>query len=178
MILTVEEVKAQIACDGLTDSVIVARLKSIEEVIRAYTNNNFQMRKARFSAGSDEGNILCGASPFIQTGDTVEISQSGVNDGLYTVLNVTENKTEIDGNIFPVSFNLVTKIQYPADVKQCAVDLFQWKKDFGAKIGIKSESETLSRHSESVTYEDSATLFMGYPVGILSGLALHKKARC
>jgi hypothetical protein len=44
----------------------------------------------------------------------------------------------------------------------------------GEKVGIKSE--TISRHS--VTYEDSGNLFMGYPVGILNGLTLHKKARC
>jgi len=44
----------------------------------------------------------------------------------------------------------------------------------GDKVGIKSE--TISRHS--VTYEDSATLYMGYPVGILNGLNLYKKARC
>jgi len=69
---------------------------------------------------------------------------------------------------------LVTKIHYPADVIQCAVDLYKWKQDMGDKVGVKSE--TLSRHS--VTYEDSATLFMGYPVGILNGLSLHNKARC
>ena len=63
-------------------------------------------------------------------------------------------------------------------MKQCAVSLFKWELEFGSKIGIKSESETLSRHSETVTYEDSATLFMGYPIGILNGLSLYKKARC
>ena len=72
----------------------------------------------------------------------------------------------------------MTKIEYPKDVIQCAIDLFEWKRNFGDKIGIKSESETLSRHSESVTYEDSTALFMGYPLGILKGLSLHKKARC
>lgn len=176
MILTVDEVKAQVDCGDMTDGVISTRLKAIEEVIRAYTNNNFQVRSARFEAASVDG-VLFGASPFIRMGDTVEISQSGVNDGLYVVDNINGDQTTVDGDIFDVSRNLVTKIQYPADVKQCAVDLFRWKQEFGAKIGIKSESETLSRHSESVTYEDSATLFMGYPVGILSGLSLHMKAR-
>ncbi len=178
MILTVEDVKAQVDCGELTDNVIVSRLKAIEQVIRAYTNNNFQNRTARFAAESAEFSVLCGASPFIRVGDTVQISQSGVNDGLYTVMEVTADQTVVDGDLFIFPKNVVTKIEYPADVVQCAVDLFQWKMEFGAKIGIKSESETLSRHSESVTYEDSATLFMGYPVGILSGLALHKKARC
>ena len=30
----------------------------------------------------------------------------------------------------------------------------------------------------SRNYEDSATLYMGYPVGILNGLDLYRKARC
>ena len=68
----------------------------------------------------------------------------------------------------------VCLLEYPADVIKCAVDLFKWKQDMGENVGIKSE--TISRHS--VTYEDSATLFMGYPVGILNGLNLYKKARC
>jgi len=107
-------------------------------------------------------------------GDTVQISASGVNDGLYVVMAVYADRIELDKPLLTVDHNLVTKVQYPADVVQCAVDLFKWKQNMGEKVGVKSE--TLSRHS--VTYEDSATLFMGYPVGILNGLNLHKKARC
>jgi hypothetical protein len=107
-------------------------------------------------------------------GDTVQISGSGVNEGLYVVRTIGDDHIELDKPLMPVCMNLVTKISYPADVIQCAVDLYKWKQTMGDKVGVKSE--TLSRHS--VTYEDSATLFMGYPVGILNGLKLHRKARC
>ena len=80
--------------------------------------------------------------------------------------------------IFKSNLNRIPKVEYPPDVVQCAVDMFKWKLEFGDKVGIKSESETVSRHSESVTYEDSASLYMGYPKGILSALSLHVKARC
>lgn len=176
MIMTVDEIKTQCDCEDLTDDVIKNRLNAIETVIRKYTHNNFQNRNIRFKASSDGYNLTC--KPFfVRVGDTVQISQSKVNDGLYEVENVSDDELTVDRELFTVPFNLVTKVEYPEDVKECALDLFKWKKEFGAKIGIKSESETLSRHSESVTYEDSATLFMGYPVGILSGLALYKKAR-
>lgn len=176
MIMTVDEIKIHCDCEGITDDVIKNRLNAIEAVIRKYTNNNFQNQNIRFKASSDGYNLTC--KPFfVKVGDTVQISQSKVNDGLYEVEMVTDDELTVDRELFTVPFNLVTKIEYPEDVKQCALDLFKWKQEFGAKIGIKSESETLSRHSESVTYEDSATLFMGYPVGILSGLSLYKKAR-
>lgn len=176
MIISVDDIKTHVDCGDLSDAVILSRLNAIEKVIRAFTHNNFQNRNARFEAEAS-GSVLFGASPFIKIGDTVQISQSLVNDGLYTVISVTDDQTTLDSELFSTKKNLITKIHYPDDVVQCAIDLFKWKYEFGDKIGIKSESETLSRHSESVTYEDSGTLFMGYPTGILKGLALHSKAR-
>jgi hypothetical protein len=172
MILSVSELKRQIDCGSTLDELITMRLKAIEAVIRAYTNNSFQIRSARF-AGIAEENRISGTPVAIAVGDTVQISESRFNGGLYVVSEVSETGITVDGLLEPDRV-LVTKVKYPADVVQCAVDLYDWKQKNGDKVGIKSE--TLSRHS--VTYEDSATLFMGYPVGILNGLKLHRKARC
>lgn len=174
MIISVETLKKQADCGGATDDLITAKLEAIEAVIRAYTNNNFQQRGIRFSGHSDS-KCVYGVPQNFNVGDTVQISGDyGINDGLYTVIAVTDDHIELDKSLVPLNANLVTKVKYPADVVQCAIDLYKWKQDKGEKVGIKSE--TISRHS--VTYEDSATLFMGYPVGILNGLKLHKKARC
>ena len=173
MIITVEDLKKQVNCGMAADGLIASKLEGIEEVIRAYTNNNFQMRAVRF-AGRSDGSCVYGDPRFFVAGDTVQISASDVNDGLYVVKAVAEDHLELDKPLMAVEFNLVTKVQYPADVVQCAVDLYKWKQTMGDKVGVKSE--TLSRHS--VTYEDGATLFMGYPVGILNGLILRRKARC
>lgn len=173
MIISVEDLKKQVPTGNADDNLITAKLEAIEAVIRAYTNNNFQQRSVRF-VGMSEDSAVYASPQFFTVGDTVQISESGVNDGLYTIIAVYDDHLELDKDLFPVGINMVTKIHYPADVKQCAVDLYKWKQTNGDKVGVKSE--TLSRHS--VTYEDSATLFMGYPVGILNGLNLHKKARC
>lgn len=173
MIITVDDLRKQVNCGTVTDELITTNLEAIEAVIRAYTNNNFQQRSVRMAGRSEEFNVY-GSPRFFAVGDTVQISGSGVNDGLYKVDAVGEDHIELDKELMAVPCNLVTKIKYPADVIQCAVDLYKWKQTMGGKVGVKSE--TLSRHS--VTYEDSATLFMGYPVGILNGLNLHRKARC
>ena len=173
MIISVENLKKQIDCGTISDEVLTVKLEAIESVIRAYTNNNFQQRSVRF-AGHSKGMSVYGSPQYFTVGDTVQISSSGVNDGLYQITKVSADHLELDKPLVSIEYNLVTKIQYPADVIQCAVDLYSWKQNMGEKVGIKSE--TISRHS--VTYEDSATLFMGYPVGILNGLNLYKKARC
>ena len=172
MIISVDKLKSRVQGITEADDVLSAKLEAIEAVIRRYTNNNFQRREIRFS-GNSEGDRVYGNPRFFAADDTVQISGSGVNDGLYTVVAVDDEYIELDKPLNTTEYNLVTKVQYPADVVQCAVDLFEWKQNMGAKVGIKSE--TISRHS--VTYEDSATLFMGYPVGILNGLSLYKKAR-
>lgn len=173
MIISVENLKRQIDCGTATDDLITAKLEAIEAVIRAYTNNNFQQREIRF-VGRSEGNSVYGSPQFFSVDDTVQISGSGVNDGLYLVTMASADRLDLDKSLMSTEFNLVTKVKYPVDVIRCAIDMYQWKQTMGEKVGIKSE--TISRHS--VTYEDSATLFMGYPVGILNGLNLYKKARC
>lgn len=173
MIISVENLKMQVNCGNATDEQIAVRLEAIEGVIRQYTNNNFQQRTVRFIGHSEDCSVY-GSPRFFTVGDTVQISGSDVNDGLYVVKGVYDDHIELNKPLIAVDYNMVTKVKYPAAVVQCVVDLFTWNQSMGNKVGIKSE--TLSRHS--VTYEDSATLFMGYPVGILSGLNLYKKARC
>ena len=173
MIISVADIRNRIDCGSATDEQITSKLDAIEGVIRQYTNNNFQQRTVRFVAKSED-EYLYGTPRFFAVDDTIQISGSGVNDGLYVVNSVDDDYIEVDRPLMPVDYNLVTKIKYPADVIQCAVDLFKWKQNMGEKVGIKSE--TISRHS--VTYEDSSSLYMGYPTGILMGLNLYKKARC
>lgn len=175
MILSVEKAKSLITFPGWTDEKIEMKLKAVEQTIRAYTNNNFQNRGIRVQACIRAGVFMSESLIPFSVGDTIQVSESRFNKGLFTV------SVESDDTTFMVSEDtrdeddvLVTKVEYPADVVNCCVELMEWAVNFAGKVGIKSE--TLSRHS--VTYEDSATMFMGYPASLLGCLKPYRKARC
>ena len=172
MIISVDQAKKLIGLKNWSDEKIKMKLDAIEQTIREYTHNNFQNRNIRSECALMTQKIY-GHVPGINVGDTIQISESRFNNGLYVVDSIEGNFIILDKELIDESQVLVTKVEYPADVIDCVVELMEWHLNFGGKVGIKSE--TLSRHS--VTYEDSATLFMGYPVGILNGLKLYKKAR-
>ena len=175
MIISVEKAKSLITFPGWTDEKIEMKLKAVEQTIRAYTNNNFQNRGIRVQACIRAGVFMSESLIPFSVGDTVQVSESRFNSGLFTV------SAETDDTTFMVAEDtrdeddvLVTKVEYPADVVNCCVELMEWAVNFAGKVGIKSE--TLSRHS--VTYEDSATMFMGYPASLLGCLKPYRKARC
>lgn len=172
MIISVEEIKQLIEFKNWTDAKIERKLNAIEQTVRKYTHNNFQNRNIR-SEGAAMAQKIYGHVPGLNVGNTIQISESRFNDGLYVVVAIEGNFITLDKALIDESHVLVTKVEYPADVVDCAVELMEWNLNFGGKVGIKSE--TLSRHS--LTYEDSTTLFMGYPVGILNGLKMYMKAR-
>lgn len=175
MIISVKQAKTLIDLNDWTDEKITMKLKAIEKTIREYTNNNFQARGYRVRAYIADGVLESetGVVPFA-VDDTVQISDSQLNGGIYTVLSAYDTTCTVSDDLKDEYGVLVTKIVYPEDVIDCCVKLLEWEKDYGKKAGIKSE--TLSRHS--VTYEDSTGLFHGYPKGILNGVWHYRKARC
>lgn len=174
MIVPVEKVMQLPEFAGQNEKVIAAKLNAVELSIRSYTNNNFQNRYVRFHAVS-LGNRLLGTSDFLKVGDTVQISQSQVNDGLYTITEIGSDFIRVDGELYKYHDNLVTKVEYPADVKSGVVDLLKWEIKNRQKVGIKSES--LSRHSVTYFDQDVNNQVMGYPVALLGFLRPYMKAR-
>ena len=175
MILSVDELKEFLPELSAQDSVLIQKkLDAVEVMVRKYTNNNFQNRNIRFLADS-VGTVLNGSSPFLKEGDTIQVSESRVNDGLYVLKSVDDGSVVVDRPMFTVERNLVTKVEYPDDVKIGVVNLMKW--DFGNrdKVGIKSE--TISRHSVTYFDLDSSNQVMGYPVSLLGFLEPYKKAR-
>ena len=155
------------------EKVIAEKLNAAELMIRAYTHNNFQNRNVRFTAKS-LGNRLFGTSDYLKVGDTIQISQSAVNDGLYTVTEVGGSFIRVDRDLYK-STNLVTKIEYPADVRAGVLELLKWDVKNRPKTGIKSE--TLSRYSVTYFDQDANNQVMGYPVALLGFLRPYIKAR-
>lgn len=174
MIVSVDKVMKLPEFVGQTESVIAEKLDAVELLIRAYTNNNFQNRYVRFTAES-LGNRLLGISDFLKIGDTVQISQSKVNDGLYAITEIGDDFIRVDKDLYRYSDNLVTKVEYPADVKSGVIDLLKWEIANRSKAGI--QSETLSRHSVTYFNQDANNQVMGYPVALLGFLKPYIKAR-
>lgn len=176
MIISVEKAKALLDFGDWTDEKIEMKLRSAEQTIRAYTNNNFQNRGYRCTADIVDGAFVVGSAVPFAVGDTVEVSESPLNSGLFVV-------SGVDGSTFtttekPASEKAVlcTKITYPADVVDCCVNLLEWEKQNRAKVGI--QSETLSRHSVTYFSQDANNQVMGYPVSLLGCLKAYRKARC
>lgn len=155
-------------CDGL------------ETMVRVSTNNNFQNIRFRclgLVLSDDEIRVSKGRLDIFKVGDTIEINDSHFNDGLYTVLEASDDVLKIDGEfITEVSTKaILTKISYPADVLAGIKKLIQYDSKMSGKIGIKSES--ISRHS--VTYYDvtASESQEGYPSTLLGFLKKYKKLR-
>ena len=148
------------------------QMAAVESIIREHTKNNFQNRLVRFEAET-EGMTLKGTHPYLRTGDTVQISES-VNNGLYVVERIADSVTTVDAELHATAHNLITKVEYPADVIDGAIELLKWRVKFGEKIGVKSES--ISRHS--ITYYDNAAQTTnGFPVSLMGFLQPYMKAR-
>ena len=174
MIVKVEDLMTLPEFNGLSPDILKMQLDSIEQMVRKYTNNNFQNRNIRFLADS-VGTILNGSSPFLVKGDTIQVSESRVNDGLYVITDVSERSVTVDRPLFTVDRNLVTKVEYPADVKVGVINLMKWEVTNRNKVGIKQES--ISRHSVTYFDQDSNNQVMGYPVSLLGFLKPYMKAR-
>lgn len=174
MIISVDEVLSIPEFQNMNRNDVQNKLDAIEVLIRKYTNNNFQNRNIRFLASSMTDR-LNGVSPFLKVGDTIQISESLANDGLYVIKEVGDNYIMIDKEIFAVPRNLVTKVEYPKDVQEGIINLMKWEQTNRKKVGIKAE--TLSRHSVTYYDQDANNQVMGYPVSLLGFLDSYMKAR-
>lgn len=178
MIISIERAKGLVTFpENWTDDKIAMKLTAVEQTIRAYTNNNFQNRGIRVEGCIRGGVFMSDALIPFEVGETVQISQSRFNNGLFTVSAVTDDTTfVVNENIRDEDDVLATKVEYPADVVACAVNLLEWEVTNRAKVGIQSES--LSRHSVTYFNMDGSNNIMGYPASLLGCLKAYKKARC
>ena len=176
MIISVEKAKELVSFPSWTDEKIRMKLLAVEQTIRAYTNNNFQDRGFRVQADIATGVLQSDSQIPFSVGDTVQISESRQNKGLFTVSTVDDRTFMVDEETRDEKSVLVTKVVYPADVVACAVNLLEWEVNNRAKVGI--QSETLSRHSVTYFNMGAADQVMGYPASLLGCLKAYRKARC
>ena len=177
MIISIEKAKDLVSFpESWTDDKIKMKLLAVEQTIRAYTNNNFQDKGFRVTADIADGVITAATQIPFSAGDTVQISESFYNKGLFTVSSVDDQTFTVSENTKDEVVVLITKVVYPADVIACAVNLLEWEVQNRGKVGI--QSETLSRHSVTYFNMGAADQVMGYPVSLLGCLKAYRKARC
>lgn len=149
------------------DEVVQAKLDGLESLIRLYTNNNFQNRNIRIGCPSIDSYLI--ASPtYLRVGDTVQISNSKINDGLYVIQEISDNKIKLDKDIYDCEYQLVTKIEYPQAVISTLVNILSWDEKYGSKMGI--QSETIGRHSVSYFSQNDQNSLGGYPIHLFNPL--------
>lgn len=175
MIMTVEELKKYVDTKEKTP-VFEAKLQALELLIRKYTNNNFQDRNRRFVAKVDATGI-CYASELFKVGDTVQVSESHYNDGLYVITEVDldNGHIRVDGELTSEPVAMVTKVVYPMDIKLGVANMLSWDLNNRDKVGV--QSETISRHSVTYFNMDGDNSLMGYPKSLLGFLKPYMKAR-
>lgn len=164
MIMTVEELKQYIKTE-LETSQLEFRLSAIESMVRAYTHNTFHKRHFRLTADVINGELAI-ATPLIKNGDTVEISGSQYNDGLY-VYPAKDLTDETGVTVF--------KVEYPMDIKLGVISLIKWDLERRDKTGVQSES--ISRYSVSYGASDGDGSTVGYPKSLIGFLEPYRKAR-
>ena len=175
MILTAEEYRLLNPADTQADAALELRLRALESAVRAWTHNDFTRRGLRCVCPVQGGEL--GAAPdWLSVGDTVQITESAYNNGVYDVIGRRGDTAALHEELQGDEYVRVTKVVYPPDVKLGIVSLMKWDAEKRDKVGISSE--TLSRHS--ITYADmtgSTNAELGYPKSLLGFLTPYMKAR-
>lgn len=174
MIISVEELRRYISSEE-EDQALEGRLQALELLIRGYTNNNFQARGVRCECDISSGTFISETFTPFEVGDTVQVSGSARNDGLYTVKTVTDTTFAVNEKTYDDIDVYVAKVAYPADVKMGVVNLLKWELTNRDKVGVQSES--ISRHSVTYYNMDGDNSIMGYPKTLMGFLRPYMKAR-
>ena len=175
MIMSVEELKLYTSTGEVPDEVLEAKLQALELMIRSYTNNNFQKRAYRRTADIVGGLFVVEALTPFKVGDTIQVTESRFSEGLYTVKDADDSTFTVNEDVIDESDVLVTKVEYPADVKLGVANLMKWDLEKRDKVGI--QSETISRHSVTYFSMDGDNSSMGFPKSLMGFLKPYKKAR-
>lgn len=175
MIMSVEELKLYTSTGETPDEVLEAKLRALELMIRSYTNNNFQKRAYRRTADIVGGLFVVEALTPFKVGDTIQVTESRFSEGLYTVKDADDSTFTVNEDVIDESDVLVTKVEYPADVKLGVANLMKWDLEKRDKVGI--QSETISRHSVTYFSMDGDNSSMGFPKPLMGFLKPYKKAR-
>lgn len=176
MIMTVAEFREHVDTDA-PDVTLEAQLQAIELFVRGYTNNNFQVKGTGRIADVVGGLFMVEALNPYKVGDTVHVSGSEKNDGLYTIKEATDDTFRVNEPTRDEIDVFVTLVDYPADVKMGVIGLMKYDLEHRKKASAGIQSETISRHSVTYKVPDASDTVKGYPQHLMGFLERHMKAR-
>lgn len=182
MLLSVDLLRKHVATDK-DDEVLEELLLALELDIRKHTNNNFQNTNIRFVSNSDE--IKTPLAKYLKIGDTLQVSKSPINNGLYTIESINGEILTLNEPIYEEPLETFTKVEYPFNVQMGAIEILRWKlknedQNYNPEAEKQVQSETISRHS--ITYakdnsEEDIDKDFGVPRKYTTFLKKYMKAR-
>lgn len=176
MIMTVAEYREHVDTDA-PDNVIESRLKAIELFIRNHTHNNFQVKGTGRIADVVSGLFMVEALNPYKVGDTIHVSGSEKNDGLYTIKEADDHSFRVNEKTRDEIDIFVTLVDYPEDIKVGVRELMKYDLDNRKKASAGIQSETISRHSVTYKVPDASDTVKGYPQHLMGFLEGYMKAR-
>lgn len=182
LILSLEEAKNILKIkDDSQDFELELKLKALETMIRNKTNNKFLDTRVRVNKilVFNEGNTITGVNFKVlgfRVGNTIDIDDSIQNNGFYTIEDLSETYIKVKEDIQEEECNcLITKVNYPYDIKLGVIKLLQYDNKMADKIGIKQE--TIARVSTTYFDMGSNESVEGYPSALLKFIDKYKKLR-
>jgi hypothetical protein len=180
MITTRAEIKTLLKISTTTyDDIIDLLLPIIQDDIMSFLKNKFILSDIEVWKGgiSFSGNTITDASStFLTEGfvaGNIVVQDSKLNNGFYTVTNVTANTLTVSEDLTTESAENVIKInqiKYPQGLKLIFANMIGFT--LNVKHGVKSES--ISRYSVSYA-NDVQSLINGYPDTITRPLLKWRK---
>lgn len=174
MLWSIDELKIMDKFSHIEVDILERKMSAIETAIRSYTNNNFMLLNTRTNCNCENGLLYCSTNVF-NVGDTVQITKSNYNNGVYVIENIDGNCITLNEAINNENSVTITKIYYPDDVMDGALELLDWSINSQEKLFVSSES--ISRHSVSYRSFNDSEMAYGYPKILMGFCNPYKKMR-
>lgn len=143
-------------------------LDTLERQIRAYTQNHFLIPQSYLKGlqWSDGRTLALESVRFLQVGDTIELWDTGINDGIYLIesIEASNNTITLDKSVRDTDENpdgYFGLVMYPEDLLGGAYDLIKFDQQGRQEYGVKQE--TVSRVSKTYYDTTESESRFGYP---------------